>query len=199
MRLGVVIQVPCVLTRAKGLHTTQIPTRPGRSLAPPRQQWAANGAECIVKYLIYSDGLKPPQLPSVVLVQVPQYRGPSFLPDEDKIVPIPPVTHRWYSRHKIECTRTMIPLIPGYAVTIHKAQGTSLSNVIINLGKKEFCTGMTYTALSRCKKISNLALDPFPDFVRIRKLQESNAFTERLKEDEKARRLEKATLKKGSL
>ena len=73
---------------------------------------------------------------------------------------------------KIECTRTMIPLIPGYAVTIHKAQGTSLSNVIINLGKKEFCTGMTYTALSRCKKISNLALDPFPDFVRIRKLQD---------------------------
>ena len=69
-----------------------------------REAGLTNGAECIVKYLIYSDGLKPPQLPSVVLVQVPQYRGPSFLPDQDKIVPIPLVTHRWYSRHKIECT-----------------------------------------------------------------------------------------------
>ena len=148
---------------------------------------------------MYADGHKPPELPSVVLVHVPQYIGPSFLPSEDKIVPISPVTHRWYSRHKVECTRTMVPLLPGYAVTIHKAQGASISNVIIKLGKKEFCTGMTYTALSRCRKISNLALDPFPDFIRIRELQRAKAFQKRLEEDEKARRLEKATLKKGCL
>ena len=58
---------------------------------------------------------------------------------------------------------------------------------------------MTYTALSRCRKISNLALDPFPDFLRFRQLQLSKAFIERLEEDKKARRLEKATLKKGRL
>ena len=164
-----------------------------------REAGLTNGAECFVRYIVYNDGNKPPSLPNVVLVHVPQYRGPSFFPDEDRIVPIPPVTHRWYSRHKVECTRSMIPLIPGYAVTIHKAQGTSLSNVIIDLGTKEFCTGMTYTALSRCRKISNLALDPFPDFLRFRQLQLSKAFIERLEEDKKARRLEKATLKKGRL
>ena len=157
-----------------------------------------NGAVCTVKYIVYAHGIKPPDLPAVVLVHCPQYRGPSFFQDEDKVVPIPPVIHRWFQRKK-ECSRTMIPLVPAYAVTIHKAQGMSLDKVMINLGEKEFCNGLTYTALSRCKKITNLALQPFPDFIRIRNLQTSAAFKERLREDEKSVRLQTITLKRQKL
>ena len=81
-----------------------------------------NGATCFVRYILYAQDHKPPELPFLVLVHCPQYKGPSFLPNESKIVPIAPILQQWYTR-KTQCSRHMKPLIPGYAVTIHKAQG----------------------------------------------------------------------------
>ena len=174
----------------------------GAKMVITRNLWKeaglTNGAQCTVRYIVYSEGCKPPALPNLVLVHCPQYKGPSFLEHEPKIVPIVPVNHRWFS-NKQDCSRTMIPLIPAYAITIHKAQGLSLDKVIINLGAKEFANGLTYTALSRGRKIENLALQPFPDLIRIENFQKSAAFKERLEEDERAKRLEKATLKKKYL
>ena len=93
----------------------------------------------------------------------------------------------------------MIPLMPAYAVTIHKAQGMSLDKVIINLGKDEYCNGLTYTALSRCKEIRNLALINFPPYTRIRNLQNSPTFIVRLNEDKYSRERQKVTIKKKQL
>ena len=89
----------------------------------------------------------------------------------------------------------MIPLSPAYAVTIHKSQGMSLDKVIIDLGDDEFCNGLTYVALSRCKTISNVALINFPKFTRIRDLQKTSNFMERLREDKKCSDYQKRTLK----
>ena len=59
----------------------------------------------------------------MLLLQFPSYTGPSYLPDEEKIVPIYPIHANWHTRDKDEMTRTQFPLIPGYAITVHKAQG----------------------------------------------------------------------------
>ena len=84
-----------------------------------------NGAKGEVKYIIYESGLKPKSLPSIVIVQFPQYIGPSYLKDCSNCVPIVPIRRDWYSGKK-PCWRIMIPLKPAYGTTIHSSQGQFL-------------------------------------------------------------------------
>jgi len=53
---------------------------------------------------------------------------------------------------------TQYPLMLAWAVTIHKSQGKTLENVIIDLGHGAFAPGQVYVALSRCKSYENLVL-----------------------------------------
>jgi ATP-dependent DNA helicase PIF1 len=147
-----------------------------------------NGAKCQVEYIIYLNGKSPPELPDLVIVKVPQYKGPVFRGlngdqlDDPQLVPIAPVTRTWTYLKKTY-SRTMLPLLPGYAISIHKSQGMSLDCVIINLGNREFAYGLTYTSVSRCREFENLAFDPFPSYQRFRGSMNSKKFKQRLKED----------------
>jgi len=51
-----------------------------------------------------------------------------------------------------------IPLNLAWAVTIHKAQGLTLSDVRIDLAEGAFASGQAYVALSRAKSIEGLSL-----------------------------------------
>lgn len=55
-------------------------------------------------------------------------------------------------------TYTQFPLMPAWAVTIHKAQGLTLSRVAIDLGSGAFAAGQVYVALSRTQSIEGLSL-----------------------------------------
>ncbi|RBR12210.1 uncharacterized protein FIESC28_08696 [Fusarium coffeatum] len=57
----------------------------------------------------------------------------------------------------IKTMRTQIPLLPGWALTIHKSQGMTLDRVIINL-KKSFEPGQAYVALSRATTLRGLKI-----------------------------------------
>jgi ATP-dependent DNA helicase PIF1 len=57
--------------------------------------------------------------------------------------------------------RVQYPIILSYALTIHKCQGLTLTNVIINAGKDIFEAGQAYVALSRCRNLSSLYLSSF--------------------------------------
>ena len=52
--------------------------------------------------------------------------------------------------------RKQFPLILAYAVTIHKCQGLSLNNAIIDLSNKVFSPGLAYVALSRVRSLEGL-------------------------------------------
>jgi ATP-dependent DNA helicase PIF1 len=53
-----------------------------------------------------------------------------------------------------------IPLLPSYALTIHKSQGMTLDTAIIDC-KNIFACGQLYVALSRVRDINNLKVINF--------------------------------------
>jgi ATP-dependent DNA helicase PIF1 len=112
-----------------------------------------NGANGFVRYIIYKEGVQPPKLPSFVLVYFPQYTGPSFHPTEEKLVPIVPVLRNWFES-RTEHHRTMLPLIPSCAITIHKSQGQTLDKIILNLGGREICFRPYIHSIKSCYQIT---------------------------------------------
>jgi ATP-dependent exoDNAse (exonuclease V) alpha subunit len=51
-----------------------------------------------------------------------------------------------------------IPLMPAWAITIHKSQGKTLAGAIIDTGSGAFAHGQIYVALSRCRSLDSVQL-----------------------------------------
>ena len=100
-----------------------------------------------------------------VLVHFPAYTGPGYkgLPG---VVPIVPVKSTWLDKKGKAQSRTMLPLIVGFALSIHKLQGATVDKLILNVGPKEFALGLLYVGVTRVKRFEDLAFDPFPDYTR---------------------------------
>ena len=77
----------------------------------------------------------------------------------------------------------MLPLKPGYAISIHSSQGATLHSMIVNLGPREFATGLAYVSLTRVRKIENLYFHPMPDYRRIAGVKAGKIFKQRLEQD----------------
>ena len=111
----------------------------------------------------------------------------------DGTVPICPLRRTW-SEPGGSCSRLQIPLKLAWAVTIHKSQGLTLEKVVINIGKKEFSTGLTFVAWSRVRRLKDLLFDPPFSFQRVANLANSQHLQERLLEDARLLGLESNTL-----
>jgi ATP-dependent exoDNAse (exonuclease V) alpha subunit len=53
---------------------------------------------------------------------------------------------------------TQFPVKLAWAITIHKSQGQTFDNIIIDLGNGSFTHGQTYVALSRCTSLEGIIL-----------------------------------------
>jgi ATP-dependent DNA helicase PIF1 len=80
--------------------------------------------------------------------------------------PITVANFVWKSEHNKRVGVSQIPLIYSWAITIHKAQGLTLENAIIDIGSNIFAYGQTYVALSRVKSLNGLYLTHF-DYTKI--------------------------------
>ena len=138
-----------------------------------------NGALGTVEAICYEGDERPPNLPIAVTVKFDSYSGPTL---PDGTVPITPLRRTWFSTTK-PCSRLQIPLKLAWAVTIHKSQGLTLDKAVIDIGKKEFSTGLTFVACSRVRQLTNLLFVPPFSFQRVANLSKSVRLKDRLIED----------------
>ena len=108
----------------------------------------------------------PGALPQYVLIKFhdPRVGQLNKVPIENghqEVVPIEPMSVRFYGRQGTVLQRTQLPLILCWAATLHKVQGLSLDAAVLDLGEKVFEPGMAYVALSRVRTLDGVALSSF--------------------------------------
>ncbi len=78
--------------------------------------------------------------------------------------------HTWMSENYPNITIKQIPIVPAWAMTTHKSQGTTLEIAEVDVGGDIFACGQTYVALSRVKSLDGLYLKSFdPSKIKINK------------------------------
>jgi ATP-dependent exoDNAse (exonuclease V) alpha subunit len=144
-----------------------------------------NGAIGVIKDIIYLKGEIPPNhLPKVIMVEFENYTGPSI----NNLVPLIPITHIW-DEDGIHCSRIQFSLVLAYALTIHKSQSLTLPKIIVDIGDKELCKGLTYTAVSRVRSINDILFIKEYDYHRFYRLRNSNLLEDIEKEIERFKKL----------
>ncbi len=103
--------------------------------------------------------------------------------------------HIWASELIPGIGVSQVPLIPAWALTIHKAQGATMDMAEVDVGSGIFECGQTYVALSRVKSLEGLYLTSF-DARRIRINKQVQDFYELLEEQEHQRRTEEENKKR---
>ena len=141
-----------------------------------------NGSLGTIRALLFTDVVQQPALLTCVLVEFDDYIGPSIIPGR-RIVPIVPETALFDPRSGKSGSRTQLPLVLGWAITIHKSQGLTLGKVVMDVGDRETMVGSTFVGCSRVRSPGNLAfLNSFP-FQRVQRLNDA-----RVTADEDCRR-----------
>ena len=119
----------------------------------------------------------------VIMVDFPEYHGPVLSPLHPTVLPITQV-HAGNSKG--------MPLTLAWAITIHKFQGMTLQHATVDIGEKEFASGLSFVALSCCKTFHSLRIQPF-DFPRLQHIEKGQLVKARQHELMHLRELTSAT------
>ena len=90
--------------------------------------------------------------------------------------------HIWPSENIPGIGVSQVPLILAWALTIHKAQGSTLDIAEVDVGSGIFECGQTYVALSRVKSLEGLYLSSF-DATRVKINRKVQEFYEMLEQE----------------
>lgn len=61
----------------------------------------------------------------------------------------------------------MFSVVLAYVITIHKSQGLTLKQIVIDISKRDFQTGLTYVGISRVKELGEIMFKCFFDISRL--------------------------------
>ena len=103
--------------------------------------------------------------------------------------------HMWPSELIPGIGVSQVPLILAWALTIHKAQGSTLDIAEVDAGSGIFECGQTYVALSRVKSLEGLYLSSF-DAKRVRINKKVQEFYEILEKEDVKKRTNEETNKR---
>jgi ATP-dependent exoDNAse (exonuclease V) alpha subunit len=124
-----------------------------------------NGSIGLIQDLSWNNRRRTDQLLSVILIQFDDYSGPDFPGCEPGVIPVFPNT-RQFKYKGITCSRTQFLLRLRYAITVHKSQGLTLLQAVMNLNQREHCLGLLYVAVSRVKTLAGLMFKSSFDYDR---------------------------------
>lgn len=136
-----------------------------------------NGSLGTVRDIIFKPGERQPSLPHTIMIEFDKFVGPYLT---DRWFPLRPISNSWRDQ-SVDCTRTQFPINLAYAMTIHKSQGLTLENAVVEIGPKEIASGLSYVALSRVKRLSSLCLESGFDFSRLQAIGRMKATIDREK------------------
>ena len=82
-------------------------------------------------------------------------------------------------------------------MTIHKSQGQTSPNVVVDLGKGEKVAGCTFVATSRVRSLNDIVFEPMT-FDRLRAIGRNKNMQNRIEEEQRLVLLSEQTLQKYS-
>ena len=132
----------------------------------------ANGTRGKLISLVYSPDAVPGDFPEALIVDFPDYKGPAIYAERPTWVPIlPKLTYK----EKSAMWREQFPLTPGFAMTINKSQGLTLSEgIVVDLeGSQRYKPaskhGLAFVAFTRSTSFENTAFSNLPAFDEFKK------------------------------
>ena len=81
--------------------------------------------------------------------------------DDGKEHDLEKVSSKFQVLDKAFVIRCQFPISSAYAITVHKSQGLTLNNVLVDIGNNIFACGQVYVAMSRVTSLSGLHLINF--------------------------------------
>jgi ATP-dependent exoDNAse (exonuclease V) alpha subunit len=103
------------------------------------------------------------------LVHFDQYTGPSFSHTAEGKPVIPILrSRREFSYSNAIYSTTQLPITIAYAITVHKAQGMTVHQAVLNISRKDFSLGLSYVAVSRVKTLDGILIEESFDFERFK-------------------------------
>jgi ATP-dependent DNA helicase PIF1 len=145
-----------------------------------------NGAMGTVQDILF-EGQGPPSLPTAVFVKFEHYEGPTITTLEGvNVVPIVPIKRIWEGKSGTVCSRLQLALRLFWAITVHKSQGLTLEKAKIDIGNREFASGLSFIAVSRVRFLNDIFFKQF-FFERLQRIKSCRRLQER--KDEEARLL----------
>lgn len=131
--------------------------------------WAAvglcNGSQGTVHEISWAPGADwREESPLVIMVAFDGYGGPvaySGTDDGHQVVPIFRITREFVVGTE-NCTRTQFPLVTAYAITVHKSQSITKTQIATDISSRDFQPGLSYVAVSRVTSLKGLLFEaPF--------------------------------------
>ena len=89
-------------------------------------------------------------------------------------VPIVPSVACWENKSGKLLSRTQLPLTMAWGITIHKSQGLTLEDAVIELGHADFSAGLSFVAISQVKTLNGLAFHYWFGLAHLQKSTESD-------------------------
>ena len=161
----------------------------------------ANGTRGKLVGVVYPPDAAPGDFPEAIVLDVPEYTGPVFYPDEPTWVPILPCTS---VKEGTRMTRTQFPVGAGFALTVNKAQGLTIKEgVVIHLvGSQRFRPagkhGLPFVAFTRSESFAMTAFKNLPPWNDFLKGRDSNMLRMRTNFVDRLQQMHERTLAKHS-